>query len=152
MGIGLETDAAREAPSDDEEQRPESHHITGQHRGIDLHGPALAHTHDVTAIGNDPDDRQGDGSKGPHRTAFAEEAHHHQCHDQRIHEMDRRGHSAGDILVGYHQAQRRGGPENAQQEHRAQFAPAEAEVTPCHQSVGAQTERRHAPAVSQHLE
>ena len=156
MRVGLKTHAARQQAPGDEKQRTEGHHAAGQHRGVDLHRAAPAHAHDVTAVGddrdgrrNDPqrrvavreidvaqrqqhraDDRHADRREGPRRTAFAEETHHHDGHDQRIHEVNRRGHPAGDVLIGDHQAQRRRSAEQAQQEHRAQFAPPEAEIAP----------------------
>ena len=178
MRVGLKTHAARQQAPGDEKQRTEGHHAAGQHRGVDLHRAAPAHAHDVTAVGDDrdgrrndsqrrvavreidvaqrqqhrADDRHADRREGPHRTAFAEETHHHDGHDQRIHEVNRRGHPAGDVLIGDHQAQRRRGAEQAQQEHRAQLAPPEAEIAPRQQAVSSQTQRRHTPAVGQDLE
>ena len=66
--------------------------------------------------------------------------------------MNCRSYTAGNILIGDHQAQRRRSAEQAQQEHRAQFAPPEAEIAPRQQAVGSQTQRRHPPAVGQDLE
>lgn len=66
--------------------------------------------------------------------------------------MNGGGHPAGNVLIGDHEAQRCGGAENAQQEHRSQFAPAEAKIASRRQAVGHQAERRHTPAVGQHFE
>ena len=66
--------------------------------------------------------------------------------------MDGRSHAAGDIAVGYDERKRRGGAEKAQQEDRPQFLPPEAEIASGRDTADSQTQRRHAPAVGQHLE
>lgn len=176
--VRLDANTARNEAAGNEIQSPQPHHVTGQHRGVDPHGTALAHADNITAVRDDrnggrdhaqrgispgeidvaqrkehgADDGHADGRKDPYGAFFAEEAHHGQGDGQRIHEMDGRRDAAGDMLVGDDQAQRRGGAEKAQEEYRPQFRPREAETAPGEQRQGTEKQRRDTPTVGQHLE
>ena len=81
-----------------------------------------------------------------------EDRHHDGGHEERIHEVNRRGDSAGDVLVGYQQADGCQGTEEADGQQRKPGILRDAEGLAHEQAHSQQHNGSHAPAVGEHLE
>ena len=81
-----------------------------------------------------------------------EDRHHDGGYEERVHEVNRRGDSAGDVLVGYQQADGCQGTEEADGQQRKPGVLRDAEGLAHEQAHSQQHNGSHAPAVGEHLE
>ena len=178
VGEGHPADSAGEHTDEGEADGTEAHHVDGQGEGRHVLDGCLAHADDVGAIGNDgecgPENTGGDiavlepdvascqkagsdqgeydGTDLDPGAGFVEDRHHDGGHEERVHEVNRRGNSAGDVLVGYQQADGGQGTEEADGQQRKPGTLRDAEGLAHEQAHGQQHEGSHTPAVGEHLE
>ena len=98
------------------------------------------------------DQGEYDGTDLDPGAGFVEDRHHDGGHEERVHEVNRRGDSAGDVLVGYQQADGSQGTEEADGQQRKPGSLRDAEGLAHEQAHGQQHEGSHTPAVGEHLE
>ena len=148
----IRTESRGQEGVDQEDRCRKGQHVEGHDQRIEHCGAAFHHPYYVDGIGHDghPGESQSargvlvsgiaprqqghahqrdeDGDDDPHRAAFAEKERHDDRHHQRIEEIDGRGHSARDIVVGAQQPQRRGGIHHGQQSQHGGVTARNAEV------------------------
>ena len=144
VGEGHQADSAEYHAEHGKAHGTEAHDVDGQGEGRHVLDGCLAHADDVGTVGYDrergPENAGGDiavlepdvascqeagsdqgeydGTDLDPGAGFVEDRHHDGGHKERVHEVNRRGNSAGDILVGYQQADGGQGTEEADGQQR----------------------------------
>ena len=178
VGEGHPADSAGEHAEEGEADGAEAHDVDGQGEGRHVLDGCLAHADDVGTVGNDrergpknaggdiavlkpdvasrqeagSDQGEDDGADLDPGAGLVKDRHHDGGHEERVHEVNRRGNPAGDVLVGYQQADGGQGTEEADCQQRKPGALRNAEGLAHEQAHGQQHQGSHTPAVGEHLE